>query len=207
MSKIIGGMLTFLFGGNAYISTLIISMFPLIELKGAIPIGMSVDFFGDKALGGIQAFLLALTGSSIVIFILPLVFRPILNFFKRTKLFKSLGEYIENKVGKHSTDILAKKKSTFFKCLAMFMFVALPLPLTGVWMGCCVSVAIDLDYWQTVFSVFFGNVCAGLIIYFVCSIFPAFTTILVYIVLGIIAAILIVGIIRKIIKRKKAIKE
>lgn len=202
MTDIIEKVLTFVFGGNAWICTYIISMFPLVELKGGIPIGMSVDFWGENALIGIQAFLIALAGSSTVIFILPKIFKPILNFLKNTKIFKSLGGYIESKISKHSDKIIQTKKSTIFKCLAIFLFVALPLPLTGVWTGCCVSVAIGLDYWQTVMSVFFGNVVAGLLIYFVCAIFPSFTTILFYIVLGIILVIILIGIIKFLIKKK-----
>lgn len=207
MNEFIGNVLSFIFSSNAGLGTFFISMFPLIELKGGIPIGMSVDFWGENALTGMPAFLFALAGSSTIVFILPLIFKPILNFLKKTKIFKRIGDYIDNKINKHSTEILATKKSSFLKCLAIFLFVAVPLPLTGVWTGACVSVTIGLDYWQTVFSVFFGNVVAGLIIYFVCSVFPAFTTWLFYIVLGIIVLILLVSIVKNLIKRKSSQKE
>lgn len=207
MTELIGNILAFVFRGNSSLGTFFISMFPLIELKGGIPIGMSVDFWGDKALSGFPAFLFALLGSSTIVFLLPLVFVPILNFLKKTKLFKKLGEFIERKVNANSNKILSTKKSIILKMLAIFLFVAVPLPLTGVYMGCCVSVAIGLDYWQTVFSVFFGNIVAGLIIYFVCSIFPAFTTILFYIVLGIVAIVIVSGIFKRFISKKINIKE
>jgi len=206
MNEIIGNVLSFIFDSNAGLGTFFISMFPLIELKGGIPIGMSVDFWGENALTGIPAFLFALAGSSTIVFILPLIFKPILNFLKKTKILKKIGDYIDNKINKHSTEILATKKSSFLKCMSIFLFVAVPLPLTGVWTGACVSVAIGLDYWQTVFSVFFGNVVAGLIIYFVCSVFPEITTWLFYIILGIIVLILLVNIIKHLIKRKSSQK-
>ena len=203
MTNLIGNILSFIFGNHSGLATIIISAFPLVELKGAIPIGMSKDFWGTYALSNIVAFLFALLGSSLIILILPLIFKPILNFLKRTRLFKNIANGIENKINKHSKTILSSKKTTILKWLAIFVFVAIPLPLTGVYTGCCVAVAIGLDYYQTVLSVFLGNVVAGLIIYFVCSIFPNFTTILAYIVLGFVVLIIIISIIKKLIKNRK----
>ena len=207
MSNILSNVFEFLFGSNSWLGTIVISMCPLVELKGGIPVGMSNDFWGEFALSNIQAFLFALIGSSIIIFILPKIFKPILNFLKRTKLFKWLGNYIDDKVKKQSDNILNKKNNTILKWWAIFVFVAIPLPLTGVWTGACVSVAIGLDYWQTVSSVFFGNVVAGLLIFFVCSIFPSFTTWIFYGVLIIMVCVLTNIIIKKLIEKRRQLKD
>lgn len=202
MNNIISTFLNFIFGNNSVLGTYLISMCPMIELKGGIPIGMSSQFWGGQSLNSVEAFLWALAGSSTIIFILPLVFNPILNCLKKTRIFKSLANFVETKVNKHSDEISSKRKSTFLKCLGLFLFVALPLPMTGVWAGCCVGVAIGLDYWQIVFSVFFGNIIAGLVIVSICAIFPAFTTILAYIVLGIIAMAIVIGLIKNLVKKR-----
>lgn len=55
MTEFIGKVLSLIFGGNSGLATFIISMFPLIELKGGIPIGMSKEFFGNNALEGIES--------------------------------------------------------------------------------------------------------------------------------------------------------
>lgn len=185
MADILGKIFSFVFGNHSMIATVIISMFPIIELKGAIPIGMSVDYFGEYALDGTSAFLLSLLGSSLVVPIIALIFTPILNWLKRTKLFSKVGEYIDQKVNKHKSDIDSKvdktknsTKSTIIKSLLIFGFVAIPLPLTGVWTGTCVAVAVGLNLWQTCLSVILGNIVAGLIIVFVCSVFPEIITIL-----------------------------
>ena len=60
MTEFIGSIFASIFGVHSGIATVIISMFPLIELKGGIPVGMSVDFWGNYALNGTQAFLFAL---------------------------------------------------------------------------------------------------------------------------------------------------
>lgn len=178
-----------IFGTNVKLATIIISMLPVIELKGAIPIAMSVELWGANALSNKSAFFLALLGSSLVVPILALVFQPIINWLKTTKFFHKIARVLEDKVVKHSSILdgkSTKKKNvnkTLLKALFLFLFVSMPLPLTGVWTGTCVGVMMGLNYWQVVLSVILGNIVAGLIIVFVCSLFPAFTIVLVWIVL------------------------
>ena len=206
MGKIFAGI----FGTHSAIATIIISMFPLIELKGGIPIGMSKDFWGNYALGGMESFWYALLGSCLVVPILALIFTPIINWLKKTKLFKKLGELLENKVKAHSENIQEKTKEeksqtkkTLLKMLFIFGFVAIPLPLTGVWTGTCVAVAIGLKFWQTVLSVVLGNMVAGLIIMTICAVFPEFTTILLLIFLAFILIMIMWAIIKHLIQKKK----
>ena len=210
MVDFLGKIFASIFGTHSSIATVIISMFPLIELKGGIPVGMSQDFWGEYALGAMNAFWLAMLGSCIVVPIVALIFKPILNWLKRTRLFRKLGELIDEKVKKHSESIDAKVqkeetsvKKTWLKAILVFLFVAVPLPLTGVWTGTCVAVAIGLNFWQTCLSCILGNVVAGLIIMFVCSVFPQFTTIIFIIFLAIILCLVLYAIIKLIINKKK----
>lgn len=215
MSELIGSVFSFVFGSHSMIATILISMFPIIELKGAIPIGMSDVYWGEFALNGTEAFLFSLLGSSLVVPIIALIFTPILNWLKRARLFRRLGEYIDEKVKNHSAKINAKtdgesvvsNKKTFLKCLLIFGFVAIPVPLTGVWTGTCVAVAIGLKFWQTVLSVVLGNIVAGLIIVFVCSIFPEFTTILSIIFLAIVLVLAIIVVCKVLFSKKKVDNE
>ena len=208
MAEFIGGIFSAIFGKHSIIATIIISMFPIIELKGAIPIGMSVDYWGEYALNNTQAFLYSLLGSCLVVPVIALVFTPILNFLKKTKVFKKIGTFIEEKVKKHSKDIDEKtnkngKNKTLVKCLLIFAFVAVPLPLTGVWTGTCVAVIIGLKYWQTIISVVLGNVVAGLIITLVCTVFPQITTILSIIFLAVVIVMVIFLIVKFILHSRK----
>ena len=210
MVDFLGKIFASIFGTHSSIATVIISMFPLIELKGGIPVGMSQDFWGEYSLGAMNAFWLAMLGSCIVVPIVALIFKPILNWLKRTRLFRKLGELIDEKVKKHSDSIDAKVqkeetsvKKTWLKAILVFLFVAVPLPLTGVWTGTCVAVAIGLNFWQTCLSCILGNVVAGLIIMFVCSVFPQFTTIIFIIFLAIILCLVLYAIIKLIINKKK----
>ena len=196
MAELIGKLISFVFGNHSIIATVIIAMFPVIELKGAIPIGMSTDYWGEFALNGSQAFIFSLIGSCLVVPIIALVFIPLVNWLKKTKIFRNFGRFIDNKVTKHSSKInkqvdeSKKKSKTLIKCLLILGFVAVPLPLTGVWTGTCIAVVIGLKFWQTVLSVILGNIVAGLIIVFVCSVFPEIVTILSVVFIAIVIIIL-----------------
>lgn len=210
MIDVLGKFFVGIFGKQSWIATIIISMFPLVELKGGIPVGMSVDFWGENALNGTQSFLLAMLGSCLVVPIIALIFKPIVNWLKRTKLFRKIGQLIDEKVKSNSESINQKTKDeksqtkkTWLKALFIFGFVAVPLPLTGVWTGTCVAVAIGLNFWQTVLSCVLGNMVAGLIIVTVCAVFPQFTTVLFLIILAIIVLLVLWTIIKLILKNRK----
>lgn len=210
MINALGHFFVSIFGTHSGIATVIISMFPLIELKGGIPVGMSTDFWGEYALNGTQSFLLAMLGSCLVVPIVALIFKPIVNWLKRTKLFRKIGHMIDEKVKNHSTSINEKTKDEksatkkiWAKALFVFGFVAVPLPLTGVWTGTCVAVAIGLNFWQTVLSCVLGNMVAGLIIVTVCAVFPQFTTILFAIFLVFILAVIVWSIVKRFINKSK----
>lgn len=213
MVDFLGKIFVSIFGRHSWIATIIISMFPLIELKGGIPVGMSADFWGEYALSGTASFLFAMLGSCLVVPIIALIFRPIVEWLKRTKLFRKLGHMIDAKVKNHSDSFNSKNKEeksavkkTWAKVIFIFTFVAVPLPLTGVWTGTCVAVAIGLNFWQTCLSCILGNMVAGLIIATVCTVFPEFTTILFFVFLIVIVVFIGYSIIKKAVANHRAKK-
>lgn len=204
MIELFGKIFSTIFGGNSWLATMLISMFPIIELKGAIPVGMSVEFWGANALSEKEAFLFSLLGSCLIVPIIALVFKPIINYLKNTKCFQKIANAIMEKIKKSSSkvDIKTKKKSTnpkvktALKMLGIFLFIADPFPFTGVWTGTCLGVVCGLKFWQVVLTSILGNIVAGVLVTFVCSIFPQFTTILFFVVLAIILIMLMVWIIK-----------
>ena len=219
MTDLIRDIFSTIFGDNVILATILIAMLPIIELRGAIPFAMSVDFWGANALSNISAFLFSFLGSSIVVPILALVFIPLLNWLKKTKLFNKLAHKIEERIksksnkivedaeeksAEHTEQVGAKpsKKKFWLKVLGVFLFVAVPLPLTGVWTGTCIGVMLGFNFWQTCGIVITGNLCAGLIITFVCSIFPNFTNIILYIFLGLVVLLAIYGLIKGILSKR-----
>ena len=109
--------------------TLIISIFPLVELKGAIPIGLGL---GENLF---TSAMLAYAGSSLICIPIYFLLIPIFNLLKKIKFVKKIVEKIElvlkNKAVKvaKGTENAEEKKDKFLM-LALFIFVAIPFPVT-----------------------------------------------------------------------------
>ena len=133
-----------------------------------------------------------------------------MNLLKKTKFFHKLAIGIENRIRGKSKDIEgADEKSKPFtrvwwkKVLAVFAFVSIPLPFTGVWTGTCIAVFIGLDYFTTCVTVILGNIVAGVILALMLQFFPWLNSWLFYIFIGIVLLVIVVEIIRHIVKKRK----
>lgn len=226
MTQAIGEFLRSLFGDNAALATIIISIIPLIELKGAIPFGVSPSFWGEHALTSFQAFLCSILGGAFVTIVLAFIFKPIYNALKDKKFFKSIinfftasikkktsqfdetgekreeasesGESTENQLENKKDD----KKTLWKKILIVFGFVAIPVPGTGVYTGTALAILLGLNPLISIVTVTLGNILAGVIIMTICAVFPAFSTILFYIFIVLILALLIYKIIVHFVNKK-----
>ncbi|MBQ8522508.1 MAG: small multi-drug export protein [Clostridia bacterium] len=234
MTELIGEIFSKIFNDNVILATIFVSMVPIMELKGGIPFGMSDAFWGANALSRWQALWSAYLGCSIVVVCLYFAFLPIMKLLRKTKMFKGLANFIDNRVKKQSSkyaqtdlqnsnldkneegdtnpthDNLQKistinnaTKTKLLKMLGVFAFVAIPLPLTGVWMGVCIAVMLNLNFIETFISVQLGNLIAGIIISTICVIFPQFTHWLIYIFLILVLIVIIYEIIKHKINKNK----
>lgn len=199
--------------GN-YLGTLIMSLVPLIELKGGIVFARGAD------LNFLTALLLAYVGSTIVFVPIFFLLRPILNLLKKIKFINNFALKIENFFSEKANDTLQKRQNqngrnlteNALKKLGVFIFVAIPLPMTGVWTGTAVAVFLDLKFKDVILPVTLGNLVAGLIISVlaqICLWISGTTVILDYILWGLFALALILFIITviKIVKSgKKEVK-
>ena len=70
-------------------------------------------------------------------------------------------EKIEEREAKRKRKPLSKDTKKF---LGLFVFVSVPLPMTGAWTGSCVGSFLDFPVWKASLAVFFGNIVAGLIL-------------------------------------------
>ena len=202
MTAFFENLFSSIFGNNAVLATILIAMVPLIELKGAIPFGMSGEIWKGAELSKWGAFGCGVLGSCLVVPILALIYIPLIKWLKGTKLFRRIAEKIENRINakKQSVEKRNSKKSFVFKILSVFLFVALPLPLTGVWTGTCLAVALGLGFWVSTIVVILGNICAGLIITLLSSIIPPMTFF--YVFLALIAIAIIFLLVKSLINKK-----
>lgn len=214
MTEFLHNLFATLFNDNVILATVLISMIPIIEIRGAIPFATNSGFWQSLALNQWQAYGWGLLGSSLVVPVIALIFLPLINWLKKTRLFKKLAISIENRVKSKTEGIEnAEEKSERFskaywkKLLAVFIFVAVPLPLTGVWTGTCIAVFIGLDYISTCLTVIGGNVVAGLLITLILEFFPWLNDWLFYIFLILIVVVIVFEIVKHFIGKHKAQKE
>ena len=176
----IGEFFAKVFGDNAFLATFLISLIPLIELKGAIPFGTNVDIWNRAALSATSAFFASVLGGVVVTIILAICFKPLYNFAKDKRFFKTITNFFTQSVRQKSDKITNKSSRGLIwkKLLVVFVFVAIPVPGTGFYTGTIFAIFLGLNFYQVVLSVTAGNVFAGLIITLICSTFPQFTTII-----------------------------
>lgn len=197
--------------GNDYFTTLLIAIIPIVELRGAIPAAITMK------LSPWIAFALAWVGSAIVSPILLLILRPVLNKMKKTKAFASLASAVESgfkskamKVvgaeGKGELSAEAAKKLERKKMLGVYLFVAFPIPLTGVWTGSAVATFLDLPFFKSMAMVWLGNLTAGAIVTVLAVFLESQMNIVLdvfFVIVIIVLLAYIVRIVLKIVKNKK----
>ena len=108
-----------------YILTAIVGMIPIIEIRGAIPIGVATF-----KLSYIEAFIASFIGNIIPIYFIVKYIRPLFDFFGRWKIFRVIIDWATEKA---TNRIQNDGKLQNFVSLGLFCFVAIPLPSTGAW--------------------------------------------------------------------------
>ena len=129
------------------------SMIPIIELRGAIPLGAALG------LPLWQSFLLSIVGNMLPVPIILLFVKKVLAFMSkcRIKFFNKIANFVYAKAEKNR----AKIEKYYFWGVAIF--VGIPLPMTGAWTGSLVAAIIDMKFWKAILSAFIGVLCAAVI--------------------------------------------
>lgn len=157
------------FSNCVFLAVLLLAMFPMFESKVAIPLALSTAIWGEATMSPLGAFATAFVGS-----VIPVVF--VLWFAKFIKnktagfVHEKFMTKFQDKHQKH-LDSISLKASTFKKCLAIATFVAIPLPLTGVYTGSLIAGLVDLKFWQGFLSVIVGELLSCAVILVLCVLF------------------------------------
>lgn len=160
-----------------WLVTVLVSVIPIVEARGAVPFAINMGI--PPVLAGVYSFL----GSSIMAPILIAAFLPLVKWMMRTKGFKKIGQTLYEKFEKKSRSVMKdseepapetengdtgikkrKLSGDAKKMLGVFAFVAVPLPLTGVWTGSAVAAITRLPYHKALLSVLAGNVVANTVL-------------------------------------------
>lgn len=138
---------------------LVISMVPLIELRGAIPVAIGMDLGLPEWL----VLIVAIIGNILPVPIIYLFARKVLEWGSKVKWqpFKNFCNFCLKKGEKAGEKLLKKAKSGVY--FALFLFVAIPIPGTGAWTGTLAASILNLDFKKTILSIIAGILVAGFI--------------------------------------------
>ena len=207
MSELVQEIVLKIFGNNPILATIFIAMVPIVELRGAIPFGSSKEIWGDKALSLFEASIYSLVGSIISAVIIILLLIPVFNFLKKTKFFNKLVVSFEEKFKKQSDKIENNAKNNKYKelkrWLGIMTFVAIPLPLTGVWTGSAVAVFLQLGFVKSFAAVSVGAIISACIMTLVSKALGDKALIIFYVFIILFVVLILFYLIRAFIKGKK----
>lgn len=137
---------------KAIILTFLISMVPVIELRGGLPFGVA------QGLAPLYAALVSIVGNLLPIpFLLKLV-PKIFDFLRDKKYTKKLIAWLEKKAEKN------RKTIDKYGWLGLYILVAVPLPGTGAWTGALVSSCFKMKFWPSMAAIIVGVLTAGAIV-------------------------------------------
>lgn len=137
------------------LTTFVIAMLPIAELRGAIPLALSV-----YGLSPFPAFFWAVLGN-----FLPVIF--LLWFLEPLSKYLSHHFYFFNRFFAWLFERTRKKHSRKFEiwgALALVTFVAVPLPLTGGWAGSAAAFVFGIPFKKALPLIFLGIIIAGLLV-------------------------------------------
>ena len=131
--------------------TMLVSMIPVVELRGGIPFGVAAG------LPVWAAFLAAVLGNLIPVPFIIVYIRRIFQWMrKRLPRLNRLVDKLEKKAH------LKGQKVTKYKYLGLMLFVAIPLPGTGAWTGSLAAAFLDMPLRKALPSVILGVLIAGM---------------------------------------------
>lgn len=138
------------FGGKE-LALLIISFIPIVELRGAIPVGIALGIPWYEVLP------IAIIGNMLPVPFILLLCRKIMRFLKSRPRFSAFAHKIEDKILSRSKNLKSKLG------LGLFIFVAIPLPGTGAWTGAGIAALLGLPLRKSFVEILCGVLVAGVI--------------------------------------------
>lgn len=130
----------------------LLSMVPVIELRGAVPAAMLYDFPWEVA------YLVTVVGNMVPVPFIILFARKIINWMKRFSTLRAIAHKLEQKAHRNS------KKLERFRWLGLCFLVAIPLPGTGAWTGALVASVLRMRLRDALSAIGAGCMIAGIIV-------------------------------------------
>ena len=138
-----------------YLYIFLISMVPLIELRGAIPVSQGFQ------LPLLQSYIVCVIGNMLPVPVIYLFARKVLEWGKDKKYIGKFFTFCIEKGHKGGEKLKEKAGRGLF--VALLLFVGIPLPGTGAWRGTLAASFLDMGFKKSVIAVLLGVLLAGVI--------------------------------------------
>lgn len=152
MESLVQGFIEVLGSTTNEFKIFIISMLPILELRG----GLIAAYLLDVEI--IRAFIICFIGNILPIPLILIFIRQFFDFLKRFKIFRGPITWLENRTLKKG------KKIENALITGLFLFVAIPLPGTGAWTGALLASLMNMKFKHSFPTIALGVLCAGLIV-------------------------------------------
>ena len=170
-----------------YLIVFFVSMVPIVELRGAIPIAESLK------LNIFLYYPIAIIGNMLPVPVIYLFARKVLEWGKDKKLIGGFFTWCLKK-GEHGGKKLREKAGEQGIFLALLLFVGIPIPGTGAWTGTLAASFLNIGFKTSIKAVMLGVVLAGIIMSIGSKMVSAFGLLGLLILIAIILLIVIFGI-------------
>ena len=138
-----------------YLKLFLISMIPLVELRGAIPFSQYWN------MPVVPSFIICIIGNMLPVPVIYLFARRVLEWGKDKPVIGSFFTFCLERGKKGGEKLTAKAGRGVF--VALLLFVGIPLPGTGAWTGTLAASILDMDFKSTITAVMLGVLLAGVI--------------------------------------------
>lgn len=138
-----------------YLLIFFVSMVPLIELRGAIPVSQGLG------LPLIPSYIICIIGNMLPVPFIYLFARKVLEWGKDKPVIGKFFTFCLEKGEKGGKKLEAKAGKGLF--VALLLFVGIPVPGTGAWTGTLAASILDMDFKFSVLAVMLGVLLAGII--------------------------------------------
>lgn len=138
-----------------YLITFFLGMCPILEIRGAIPVGVGLG------LSYFESFVVGFIGNIIPIYFIVKHIGVIFKVLGRIKIFQKIIDWASNRATKK---IEESERLQNFTALGLFLFVAIPLPGTGAWVGSLIANFLHVPLKKAWLPLVLGVLTAGIIV-------------------------------------------
>ena len=136
-----------------WISVILVASMPISELRGAIPVAIMYGF------DPLTAYILSVIGNLIPVVPLLLWLETVSNRLRRYNSWDKFFDWLFTRTHRRHSEYFEK-----YGTVALLLFVAIPLPVTGAWTGCAAAFVFGIKFRHAFPAVLLGVLAAGVIV-------------------------------------------